>query len=764
VSVAAPATVLGRGRGRPASPARGLPRHRAARRSAAAFTLLGLLGVLRWQTMLASPPTGRMLGLLGLAVAVVGLGALIAGRSRGLRLLLIAGIILCALGMIPMSGLPLAWFMDVRIAVTARAIGHGLSTLSGVIVPLHGHDRATRAVIALGAGLLLLGSALALAASRVPRGEARLAAAALPLVVLATVPSALARPHVAYLHGLLLFVVLALFVFSERIRPAAGGSAAAVLAAAALGGVLLSPVVDGREAWISFTKVKIAGVGAGTGTGAGERFDWSQTYGPLVWPHTGATVLEVRARFPAYWKAEDLDTFDGAGWSATPVPEGNPMAGVSPASEARWTETVTFHVHGLHTSQVIAAGVAGPPLLPGNPAVEGGSEPGTYVSTVPLAPGTSYQVRAYVPRPTPAELERAPTGPPPAGFAGELRMQLPAGGGGAGQPPVIQFAPYADGAAPVGTVDSSAAEAASALNASAYGPIYALSQRLRTGTASPYGYVRAVLRYLAHGYRYIQDPPVDRLPVVSFLLRDRAGYCQQFAGAMALLLRMGGIPARVAAGFATGAFDSVRRDYIVGDFDAHAWVEAWFNGYGWVTFDPTPAADPALAGRESIQPAFADVASHQQKQPVARHVVHRAGVGSARATRTRAGGGEAWALLVTLVASLLLLAAITVFWFSRRGPVTPAELLVELERAYARCGRPLPSGTTLATLEIRLADSPQAAAYVRSLRVARYGSGADVRPPVGRWAVRRRLRDGLGPMGWLRSFAALPPRPGSGLH
>ena len=70
---------------------------------------------------------------------------------------------------------------------------------------------------------------------------------------------------------------------------------------------------------------------------------------------------------------------------------------------------------------------------------------------------------------------------------------------------------------------------------------------------------------------------------------------------MAMLLRMGGIPARVAAGFTSGTYDKKSGSWIVTDIDAHAWVEAWFPSYGWVRFDPTPATAPARGGR-AIEP------------------------------------------------------------------------------------------------------------------------------------------------------------------
>ena len=62
---------------------------------------------------------------------------------------------------------------------------------------------------------------------------------------------------------------------------------------------------------------------------------------------------------------------------------------------------------------------------------------------------------------------------------------------------------------------------------------------------------------------------------------------------MALLLRMGGVPARVSTGFTTGVLDRKAGEYVVRDLDAHSWVEVWYAGYGWVTIDPTPAAAPA---------------------------------------------------------------------------------------------------------------------------------------------------------------------------
>lgn len=84
--------------------------------------------------------------------------------------------------------------------------------------------------------------------------------------------------------------------------------------------------------------------------------------------------------------------------------------------------------------------------------------------------------------------------------------------------------------------------------------------------------------------------------LVDFLTVGRTGYCEQFASAMAVMLRTVGVPARVAVGFTAGTDTGEFRS--VGTADAHAWVEAWFPGIGWTTFDPTPLTD----GRNLVPP------------------------------------------------------------------------------------------------------------------------------------------------------------------
>src|SRR5262249_21989125 len=107
---------------------------------------------------------------------------------------------------------------------------------------------------------------------------------------------------------------------------------------------------------------------------------------------------------------------------------------------------------------------------------------------------------------------------------------------------------------------------------------------------TPYAAVLALESWLRESGRFTYDEhprPVPGVPpLVAFVTETRRGYCQHFAGAMALMLRYLGIPARVAAGFASGTYSDDH--WTVTDHDAHAWVEVWFKGYGWLPFDPTP--------------------------------------------------------------------------------------------------------------------------------------------------------------------------------
>jgi len=127
-------------------------------------------------------------------------------------------------------------------------------------------------------------------------------------------------------------------------------------------------------------------------------------------------------------------------------------------------------------------------------------------------------------------------------------------------------------------------------------PIMAKTITSRAG--NPYDKARVVESYLRGNYGYTLDlsgaPPVD--PLAYFLFQKRAGHCEYFAAAMTVMMRTLGIPARYVNGFLPGEYNDVGGDYIIRASDAHSWVEVFFSGYGWITFDPTPPSDDHPAG------------------------------------------------------------------------------------------------------------------------------------------------------------------------
>lgn len=112
------------------------------------------------------------------------------------------------------------------------------------------------------------------------------------------------------------------------------------------------------------------------------------------------------------------------------------------------------------------------------------------------------------------------------------------------------------------------------------------------GTPSKFDACRKIEEYLRTHYTYTLDlRRVESLSAVDdFLFNQRQGHCEYFATAMALLCRAAGVPSRVVSGFLEGEFNQAGNFYAVRQQDAHAWVEAYFPGAGWLQFDPSPVA------------------------------------------------------------------------------------------------------------------------------------------------------------------------------
>jgi hypothetical protein len=116
------------------------------------------------------------------------------------------------------------------------------------------------------------------------------------------------------------------------------------------------------------------------------------------------------------------------------------------------------------------------------------------------------------------------------------------------------------------------------------------------GGQHPFAAARAIEAYLRENFAYsteVSDPPPLRDAVDYFLFDAQAGYFDHHATTMAVMLRTLGIPTRMAAGFALDdeSFDETTKTFILSEKDAWAWPEVYFNGLGWVEFNPTPGRD-----------------------------------------------------------------------------------------------------------------------------------------------------------------------------
>ena len=735
-----------------------------------ALAALGIWAAVRWGTLVEPGAAGPMLVLLALALAtglaVAQLSLLPAAAQAPAAVAVVVG--WAALSTIA-AGAPAAIVLDpARWDELGAGLQHGIDTLPQVLVPYDRADLWPQVAILLGGALLLaLGCVLALSPGRhgtplragAPFGgglRLRLLAA-VPLAAAAVVPTAIMSPAAPVEEGLLLFALLAAFLWLEQLPRIQLPGAVLLLALAAVAGALATGPLDRDQPWVD-----VQSLVDGLDRPRAARFDWTQRYGPLDWPRDGREVLRVRSPVQSYWKARDLDGFDGLRWtSVAPARPTSAYAEVPQETATRrrdWRHAIRVEIGDFATSEVVAAGTT--VGFPGGSArFQPGSSPGTWVADEPLQRGDAYVADTIVPRPTRAELRGAGAGYPHRIAARYLPIGIPlpdpAGGGR------LRAGASTVAVAPFGGATAFAVRRE--LEVGPYGDAYALARQLADGAGSPYELVRRVLGHLrSDAFAYDEEPPRRRLPLEAFLFRDRAGYCQQFAGAAALLLRLGGVPARVVAGFTSGTRERERGrpdEYVVRDWDAHAWIEVWFPQIGWVRFDPTPTTAPARSGPASVTGDALPPRSAPQRRELPAQPAARAPLPAAGAARDGDGASFPFAPLAIAAAAVLALAA--ALRRALRPPRGAAALLAELERALRRTGRPPQPAVTLLQLERRLHDAPDAAAYVRAIRLARYGSGEAVVTARQRRALRAELARNLGAGGRLRALLALPPRFGA---
>jgi transglutaminase-like putative cysteine protease len=731
-----------------------------------AVSLLAVFGVLHWMRLLEPAAAFRGWEAIGIgALVVAGLLAAARVRSPWLRRLAAAAVALAAFALALLAaGLPDEYLRPDRWGAVAGGVGRGLETLPGARVPFRGLDGWTRMVIAAGGTLLVvLGVALAFW----PRGGGRLgyrAPALVALVTLYAVPSiALIFDH-EFLGGALLVVLMLAFLRLERLRLRDAPVAGIAVGVVALAGLLAAPALDRDEPWWDYETWAMS-----SATSKTTAFSWGHDYGPLDWPRDGRELLRVKAKRPTYWKAQNLDFFDGLSWtesqnSSAPDRQypGEPGE-LSQANRRQWLQPIEVSVRNLRSDEVVAAGA--PLTSDVRPRGAEFRAPGNLVASGrSLRRGDVYRARVYAPDPPAQQLRVAGTNyedwleeyrlvrlPEPASFSPPgILVRFPAFGDEGARPDFVRGAGAGLGESASAVVDSSGVSRT-----------WALARELRARSTSPYDFVQEVEDHLkSDAFSYTESPPASGMDLDGFLFDAKQGFCQQYSGAMALLLRMGGVPARVSAGFTSGSRDSKTREWVVRDLDAHSWVEAWFPGHGWVTFDPTPAAAPARS--QPLDESNAPGSAGSGDRPG----LGLRGLGQARgavaAPVAAEDAGFPW-LAVGIGGSVLALAVAALVTVrrrrARRGPVAPGPAaLVELERALRRARRSLAPGTTLAALETRFGGNPGAAGYLRALREQRYRPDASGPSREQRRALRSELARGGGAVGRLRAWWALPPR------
>ena len=397
----------------------------------------------------------------------------------------------------------------------------------------------------------------------------------------------------------------------------AGGVAVALLLT--VPSAAAKPLTDWRT-WDPFRKEEAGNVFT---------FSWLQNYPRLLDPANNVPVMDVESPNPSYWRAAALDHFTGSAWVTTkafitelePQPRGEgattTYAYSVPAAEPRPQGTAMFqrfHGYALYTNYLFVGGDpvfvtidSKLPLRMNNTR--------TLRTTQPMGPVFDYSVAVIQATVAPSTLVGRPRDYP-SSLDIDSYLLLPF-------PRASQVKASTSDMDPSevwrtfmwygGPPDPSWAEVArtdpwrqmAITETREWVGLYDLNQRIVGDAIDPYEIALRIEQYLRRHYSYTLTPPASNYssPYAAFLFETKAGYCQHFAGAMALLLRYNDIPARVTVGFTSGQKVGPNR-YRVFTNNAHAWVEAFFSGVGWVSFDPTPGHSLPVPGPSSTSPGF----------------------------------------------------------------------------------------------------------------------------------------------------------------
>jgi transglutaminase-like putative cysteine protease len=403
-------------------------------------------------------------------------------------------------------------------------------------------------------------------------------------------------------------------------------------------------------------------------------------------------AFRVRAPQAALWRAETFDTYDGTLWTMAddrtePVDQGFDTGSYEPRRDAGQAATLgtnevtqTFYIDSPQPNVLFAAANARTVYFPsGGLKVD---RSGSIRSPIALDEGLVYSVVSDVPVNDPGSLRLSNRAVPPTLAARYL--QLPA---------------------------------------SLPSRVGALARQITAGLTNDYDRAGAIETWLRTNTVYDLNVPRDPDGVDAvdhFLFETRRGFCEHIASSMAVMLRSIGIPARLVTGYGPGERNAFTGYFEVKQSDAHAWVEVYYAGHGWVAYDPTfgvPAAVPGVASRFMAGPVFAAIGRFLGATPEPIKAVAR---GAGRAIVLAGRGALASWPFVSVGAVLAALVAA----FTRRRrriralgpPPTGAEAAFEeLRAALAEAGHDRdPSETPSEYLASVAADPALAEAVVEA--------------------------------------------------
>jgi transglutaminase-like putative cysteine protease len=222
--------------------------------------------------------------------------------------------------------------------------------------------------------------------------------------------------------------------------------------------------------------------------------------------------------------------------------------------------------------------------------------------------------------------------------------------------------------------------------------VLVLARDLTATAPTPYDRAYVIEAYL-RTFPYNLDvpaPPSDRDVADYFLFELQEGYCDYYATAMVVMARAAGLPARYVTGYAAGTYDYSKGHYVVTEANAHAWVEVYFQGYGWVEFEPTaglPAIErPTEGDIELLEPPPKPPQSEEKLAAQPLWDVRR------------------WPWWLTGMLGLLLLTmggvawvAVDTWWLRRLGPTAAVTALYRRLRRRAR----------RLAVPVRVSDTPE---------------------------------------------------------